>query len=236
MVQYINREVFMVTGRNLGGSLVRIILIVSILAGPSWLAYGQSCGCANLDDIINFANTEVEGANVYKAARDNYADQDRRNRKTGTPPAPYDDNQYKKVSDASGKAMTCPAGGKAIGAETQGTTCGTSYSWRNCGGSKQSGYPDECMKSLVDAHEGVHQKECDLGKEYNGGLITNYKTNQTMTMAMDEEVKAHKAGYEKAVGEYNRILDEWCCDSNPPKKKAATVTPTLVEIVRNLLK
>jgi hypothetical protein len=230
----------MVTGRNLSCSFVRIVLIVSTLAGPSWLAYGQSCGCANLDDIVNFANTQVEAGNVYVAARDKYADQDRRGRATGTPPATYDDGEYNKAMKDSGKAKTCPPGGKDIGASTSGLTCSVSYSWRNCGGPVQDGVPDDCLKSLVDAHEGVHQKECELGKEYNDGLITNYKTSQTMTQAMEEEVKAHKAGYKKAVSEYNRILDEWCCGNNPPTKNppktGAAVKPTLGAIVKNLLK
>jgi hypothetical protein len=240
MVQHINREVFMITRRKLGNSFVRIVLIVPMLAGPSWLAYGQSCGCANLDDIANFANTQVEAGNVYKSARDKYADEDRAGRKTGRPPAPYDDGEYNKVMKASGNAKTCPAGGKDIGASTSGLTCNVSYSWRNCGGPEQSGVPDACMQSLVDAHEGVHQKECNLGKDYNGGVLTNYKTNQTMTQSMDEEVKAHKAGWKKAVDEFNSILDEWCCGTNPPTKNppkaGAAVKPTLGEIVRNLLK
>jgi hypothetical protein len=232
----------MIAGRKFGSLLVKGMLIPAILAGSSWLAYSyaQSCGCANLDDIINFANTQTEAGNVYKAARDKYADKDRQNRRAGQPPEPYDDGEYNKVMKDSGKAKTCPPGGKDIGASTSGLTCNISYSWRNCGGPEQSGVPDECLKSLVDAHEGVHQNECNLGKEYNDGLVTNYKNHKSMTQSMEEEVQAHKAGWKKALDTYKSILDEWCCDATPPykypPKTGAVIKPTLGKIVKNLLK
>ena len=230
------------TGRSVGKLLVKIALIPGILAGPSWLAYSyaQSCGCANLDDIINFANTQVEAGNVYKAARDKYAEQDRANRRRGLPPAPYDDGEYNKTMNDSGKAKTCPPGGKDIGASTSGLTCGVDYSWRNCGGPVQDGVPDDCLKSLVDAHENVHVNECNLGKDYNDGLVTNYKNHKSMTQSMEEEVQAHKAGWKKAVDTYNKILEEWCCDGKPPfkypPKTGAVSKPSLSQIVKNLFR
>ncbi len=231
----------MLTGRGISKLLVEMILISMMLAYPSWLVFSQSCSCADLDDIICFANAQVEAAKVYMAARDNYADQDRQNRRSGEPPDPYDDPNYRKVSADSGKAMSCPQGCKVIGASTQGTLCTVSYQWRNCpAGEVHDGVPNECMKSLVDAHENVHVNECWLGKEYSNALISNYKTRLTMTMAMDEEVKAHRAGWKNAVDTYNAILKEWCCDAQPPYKYSdkggAATKPTLSSILKNLLK
>jgi hypothetical protein len=217
-------------GRNAKLSLIKIVAAGAVVTGSAWWVYGGACGCFDLKDISNFKDQQEKSGKTYKTFSDYYKDLET---KQGQP-TPYDDDQYNQISRQSVKGQNCEKGKVFQGASTQGLTCSVSYSFKNCDGGDEN--PDDypCLKSLVDAHEKVHVDACNsINSEHSFlGLHGNYKSNQSMLDAMNEEVKAHKAGADNAQKTLDDLKKE--CSSAPEAK--STVKPKLMEIVRNLFR
>lgn len=197
---------------------------VTVMLGGTylWSYAATSCTCFDFKDMDAYIKKQVVQQNEYKIQKQIFRiiEED-----VGRYGYTYDRGQImmqdiKKAIDANYDYT----GVQTVGAETSGVTCAVeTYEWVDSSGFVHNGYPNLCLKELVDVHEQVHIDEC---KRINSSW--NYLSSKIMEEVAAEEIKATQAGMDNTIKLKDAIERQFCCS------KGQVSAPSLKTIIANL--
>lgn len=202
---------------------VGIATVAATVIGTYMWSYATSCTCLNLRDVNAFYNDQVAQQNEYKKQQEGF-------KIIESVTGRYDwtmernDDMMKDIIKAVTDVYDPNA--QHIGADTNGFTCSiTSYQWKSGSSGVHNGYPDLCLKELVDVHEQVHIDECNRMDKF-----WNYKQYKTMEETAAEEINATQAGMDHVKKIKQELELQYCCKLPVTKN----TIPSLKTIFANL--
>lgn len=207
--------------------LVAGISAVTIMVGGSylWSHAATSCTCLDLRDINSYYKKQVVQQNEYKKQQEGFKIiESATGEKYDWSPS-RNDTMMKDITDALNNYYDY-FGVQTIAADTSALTCSiASYRWVDPAGGIHSGYPNLCLKELVDVHEQIHIDECN-----RASVPPLYKWLKTMEETAAEEIKATQTGMDYVLKLKLELERQFCCAVPISQFKV----PSLKTIIANL--